>query len=428
MKIMKTLSIGGNTYEIFDAKARSDIEALKKSGVAGGSGSGSGGVTSWNDLTDKPFEVAAHIYEYNANTTYDEVIVVSEEDSLELVKISDDIVEPDMFIGGSIDVQVTLEGETLTESMPITEDLIKSIDGMYVITEGCIVVTAESIQYPFDDIDLVIPRGVWTANLAKTYPDNFTIEYVRFLSRSTPLPESVIPDTIARVEDITWENIPDKPFYNSYVEVIPEQTYRIYRDADNLDTIYNIISMSDAYFEKIEEGKTYSINAFGSTVTCVAQKIEYEWFTGIILGNPYWAGASTDYDNGLDFAVMYRENDDGTVFKKIRVTTSPVNGTFGVQLVVPICLDESFIPSAIARTDDVIQAPVSAIVGQTVVVKAIDENGRPTEWECVDLPTGGSDSGGGLPTVTEADNGKILTVVNGVWTAVEMPIAEEAEF
>ena len=29
-----------------------------------------------------------------------------------------------------------------------------------------------------------------------------------------------------------------------------------------------------------------------------------------------------------------------------------------------------------------------AKVGQTIVVKAVDENGKPTEWECADLPTG----------------------------------------
>lgn len=28
----------------------------------------------------------------------------------------------------------------------------------------------------------------------------------------------------------------------------------------------------------------------------------------------------------------------------------------------------------------------SATVGQTIVVKAVDENGKPTEWEAVNLP------------------------------------------
>ena len=33
----------------------------------------------------------------------------------------------------------------------------------------------------------------------------------------------------------------------------------------------------------------------------------------------------------------------------------------------------------------------SAEVGQTIVVKAVDENGKPTEWECADMSSGGYD-------------------------------------
>lgn len=40
--------------------------------------------------------------------------------------------------------------------------------------------------------------------------------------------------------------------------------------------------------------------------------------------------------------------------------------------------------------DEYIQAPVAAEVGQTIVVKAVDENGKPTEWEAVDVASGGS--------------------------------------
>lgn len=36
-----------------------------------------------------------------------------------------------------------------------------------------------------------------------------------------------------------------------------------------------------------------------------------------------------------------------------------------------------------------IPVPETAEVGQTIVVKAVDENGKPTEWEAADLPSGG---------------------------------------
>lgn len=36
--------------------------------------------------------------------------------------------------------------------------------------------------------------------------------------------------------------------------------------------------------------------------------------------------------------------------------------------------------------DSGIPIPETAEVGQTIVVKAVDENGKPTEWECADIP------------------------------------------
>lgn len=69
---------------------------------------------------------------------------------------------------------------------------------------------------------------------------------------------------------------------------------------------------------------------------------------------------------------------------------------------------------------DYIQNPLNAFVGQTIVVKAVDENGQPTEWEAVDME--------GVPTVTTANNGQFLRVVNGAWAASTVPNAEEASF
>lgn len=59
----------------------------------------------------------------------------------------------------------------------------------------------------------------------------------------------------------------------------------------------------------------------------------------------------------------------------------------GVSTVHP--LDDKFIPNSIARVSDIPDAilnPGVAAVGQTIVVKAIDENGKPIEWEVIDFP------------------------------------------
>ena len=44
------------------------------------------------------------------------------------------------------------------------------------------------------------------------------------------------------------------------------------------------------------------------------------------------------------------------------------------------------IPSGGGAAGDYIPIPASAEVGQTIAVKAVDENGKPTEWEAADMP------------------------------------------
>lgn len=63
----------------------------------------------------------------------------------------------------------------------------------------------------------------------------------------------------------------------------------------------------------------------------------------------------------------------------------------------------------------------SAQVGQIVKVKAVDENGKPTQWEAGEMTSG-------LPNVTEENNGQFLRVVNGTWTADTVPSAGGASF
>lgn len=61
----------------------------------------------------------------------------------------------------------------------------------------------------------------------------------------------------------------------------------------------------------------------------------------------------------------------------------------------------------------------SATVGQTIKVKAVDTDGKPTAWEAVDDR---------LPNVTTNDNGKFLRVVNGAWAAAEIASAGGVSF
>lgn len=76
---------------------------------------------------------------------------------------------------------------------------------------------------------------------------------------------------------------------------------------------------------------------------------------------------------------------------------------------------------------DYIQAPLAAAVGQTIVVKAVDENGKPTEWETADVPSGGdgwTEIGeitlGGTEFIISAYSDGVVTITseNGVYPPV----------
>lgn len=75
-------------------------------------------------------------------------------------------------------------------------------------------------------------------------------------------------------------------------------------------------------------------------------------------------------------------------------------------------ISETVIPDTIARKSDIsdsISTPITAQVGQTIVVKAVDENGKPTEWEAVDpwVMTSTTEGSNKKFKLTVDDNGSI---------------------
>lgn len=52
---------------------------------------------------------------------------------------------------------------------------------------------------------------------------------------------------------------------------------------------------------------------------------------------------------------------------------------------------EQLLDSVVDSLNNKIKTPDIAKVGQTIVVKAVDESGKPTEWETVDLNSGSSE-------------------------------------
>lgn len=67
-----------------------------------------------------------------------------------------------------------------------------------------------------------------------------------------------------------------------------------------------------------------------------------------------------------------------------------------------------------------IPAPPVAEVGQVVAVKAVDENGKPTEWEAVDMAAGGSNGKPIIVSVTDmsGSTGKTSFTANQIFEGV----------
>lgn len=112
---------------------------------------------------------------------------------------------------------------------------------------------------------------------------------------------------------------------------------------------------------------------------------ETNWNADNAIGNPS-LNDSDMQDTGEPFYIMQGltrqyvhiyANEDGEHVYVVYTGNKTINS-----------LDDKYIPGTIARTSDVdtkITSPSTATVGQTIVVKAVDDSGKPTEWECVNM-------------------------------------------
>lgn len=78
----------------------------------------------------------------------------------------------------------------------------------------------------------------------------------------------------------------------------------------------------------------------------------------------------------------------------------------------------------IAQSESV-PIPETAEIGQTMAVKTIDENGKPTEWEAVDMP---SEEIGNLNDLTTTDKTSLVAAINEVATSAGAGSGESSIF
>lgn len=176
-------------------------------------------------------------------------------------------------------------------------------------------------------------------------------------------------------------------------EILPERTISFTSKA--------AMVAGDSY--KLLEGSRYTVYWNGTAYACTAALASSG---DMVLGNGYYH-MTTMQNTGEPFC--FTESGGSGYVKKSTATAE----TFTVRIVklpdlVPNKLPAEFLPDGIGGNANI---DVTAEVGQTIVVKAVDENGKPTAWESADYQerTHWTFSGGGLvldgQTVTFGSDG-----------------------
>ena len=210
MADIKRIQVDGVDHIVHDEVARSQIgdlsglETTEKSDLvaaineAAKSG-GSDGVTSWNDLNDKPFGDSP-CYEWIAGEEYAEKVSAEKVSSGEytFAKISNDAPELSSVIGGMFFMAAVAEGEEHTQSFEVNENTAEQSDGSWNVSDFFFVVTADSFVLDRDALvtQVTLSRGIWVIEVPGMTHIKMTVEGIKTID------EKYIPDTIARTSDV----------------------------------------------------------------------------------------------------------------------------------------------------------------------------------------------------------------------------------
>lgn len=143
----------------------------------------------------------------------------------------------------------------------------------------------------------------------------------------------------------------------------------------------------------------YEIQRFLSSQTGVAITIAGIYRAWLKSGVP----VILMYKSGLWFACNLAKPDVQDLFGKVSISQGGTGASFLTKGSYLVGNDISKVllktPSEVLADIGAIPVPATASVGQVIAVKAVDADGKPTEWEAVDMASG-SGSGGSASWVT----------------------------
>lgn len=319
---------------------------------------GSGGVSSWNDLTDKPFyEEIAEVELYRNDSLA--FSLLNGEDYMALINESIDIISGETY-------RINWDGVDYTcVAFDMSTDIVPA-----VMVGNLAIAGMEDTGEPFliqrmrDESTDICVMGSYTSESSHSVTIYGSGNAVHTID------EKFIPDSIARKSDVTWENLPDKPFggsqtiiewdgdlsYANTIYINDAEYYRVTKTAPTKDELVGVI---------IEYSN-------GSIVELDSDSL-VEGYGCYLIGDMLVVHRGDATLDGVELNATspgcYATNIDGLYISKFK---------YGIVTHI----DETYIPDTIARLED---------------IKKI-----------------------GLPTVTTDNDGAILQVVNGEWVAVSL--------
>lgn len=180
------------------------------------------------------------------------------------------------------------------------------------------------------------------------------------------LPEEFLPENVVKGEGgkVAWDNVSDKPFSQDAGELLFSHTATFATDAAATAGL-RITDVSIT----LHGGSEYWLELNGEMFKCICEKV----------GTMSWE---------------FRDGAGNMWLKKSLATNMYVYGqtagtyTYNLYgLSEGLVLDPQYVPPNVALKKDIPDAvvnPATAAVGQTIIVKEVDENGKPTKWKSAD--------------------------------------------
>ena len=323
-----------------------------------------GGVSSWNDLTDKPFgEEIFEPIEWDGNVEGHETVSLS--GGYQNVLISDRFLEIDDIVGSTITI---VDGATGTREILVEKHMLTtySEEGYTaVLAENNIIVTSISEQYV--QADSWYPKAGTYALYYNVEP--YYVSKISFPSKIKQIDSKFIPEEPERV--ISWNDLTDKPFGD---ETFGPVTF------DGNTEGKDIIQLARTNYIKISDEFLPSDQAMGAAVTFTNKNdgtVESDTITTMHPASDIFGFQDTqsyvaycNFSGTVAPAIIGINSDEEyggyAITKGVYINVRVKNSYYVSEITSPSViktLDEKYIPDTIARVSDIQTAIGNAIGG-----------------------------------------------------------------